>query len=141
MADFHHPHGIIVQMLRQYCLECNISTKKSKGRIVSSMPGSLFCEACQPKLLQPRQLYPMIHGYFYPFTNTMHGDAGCAYEAKEIYKSFGFPFNEDTNNYIYAGKYDGVSCYFLHNNTLVKRVCLTDFFSIEPKVVIRDYPF
>lgn len=76
----------------------------------------------------------MIHGYYIASSDSRHGDGQCSYEAKAIYKSFGFDF-------IFANKFDGVSVYFRENNSIVKRVILRDFFSEEPKTICCDYPF
>jgi len=124
-------------MFHSHCLQCNID-----GKVFSpTINGSLFCEGCQPVLLQSPEQYPMRHGFFHPFTGRRYGDGQCSYEAEAIYQSFGFTFDHGSKTYKFASPYEGVSVYFLLNNTLVKRVCLTDFFSETPKVVIRDYPF
>ena len=76
----------------------------------------------------------MIHGYYIASTDSRHGDGQCSYEAKAIYESFGFDAK-------FANRFDGVSVYFRENNTIVKQVILRDFFSEEPKTIVKLYPF
>jgi hypothetical protein len=116
-----------------HCLECRYTKKRD------SLPieGSLFCKVHQPasNKKSPYTIdIPLRYGYYLASSDSSYGDGKCAYEAKAIYESFGFDIK-------FANKFDGVSVYFRENNTIVKRVILRDFFSDEPKIVCRDYPF
>lgn len=92
------------------------------------------------------------HGYFIPKQNILCGDLELATESREIYDSFGFTKGCDHEKckdgelcpkryYKYAQHYDGVSIVHHDNGVVVKRVCLTDFFSTKFRHAVRDYPF
>jgi hypothetical protein len=76
----------------------------------------------------------MYHGYYIPSIQQSFGDWQCSHEAKVIWDSLGL---EDKH----AGRFDGVSVWYRDNNTIVKRVVLQDFFALNFKVYIQDYPF
>lgn len=101
------------------------------------MCNSVFCEDHQPQSKIKSQYTVDIllpYGYYLASSDSSHGDGKCAYEAKAIYKSFGFDIK-------FANKFDGVSVYFRENNTIIKQVILCDFFSEEPKTQLCSYPF
>lgn len=79
------------------------------------------------------------HGYYIALQNKMFGDIAFAKEAKEIFDSFGFTF--DKKKGYQGGKFDGVSIWETSDGRIIKRVSLHDYFSQEPKVLVKDFPF
>lgn len=91
----------------------------------------------------------MRHGYFLPLQNLMCGDLAFATESREIYIALGFSKACDHSNcklgeecpgryYKYAGHYEGVSIFERDDGSLVKRICLRNYFHPEFKHVVQD---
>ena len=78
------------------------------------------------------------HGYYLPAQNLLRGDQEFSQEAKTLFDDLNLPL--DNKGKYQGGRYDGISICQKEDGTIVKRLCLEDFFSPTFRVLVRDYP-
>ena len=76
------------------------------------------------------------YGYYLAAYGSRHGDEDFSLEAETIFNAFGFEPNKHGN--YQGGKFDGISIYQNEDGSIVKRLSLTDFFSFNHKVIVKD---